>query len=72
VWAQIAWGFAKHVDNHAEELRSNFAQHEGKKRRLLVLVVTSPSFCLGLGESFEASSPPEQCQWEREIFHVEV
>jgi len=63
VWAQIAWGFAKHVDNHADALRSNFVQHEGKKR---LLVVTSPSFRLGLGESFEASSPPER--WEHEIF----
>ena len=63
VWAQIAWGFAKHVDNHAEELRSKFVQHEGKKR---LLVRTSPSFRLGLGKSFEASSPPER--WEHEIF----
>jgi len=40
IWALIAYGFAKHVDENAEALRKNFVQHEGKKR-LLVQVITS-------------------------------
>ncbi|KAL9648544.1 hypothetical protein ABK040_012204 [Willaertia magna] len=31
VWLAIAQGFAKHIDNNAEELRNKFVDHEGKK-----------------------------------------
>ncbi len=32
VWLCIAQGFAQHVNNNAEALRSRFVQHEGKKK----------------------------------------
>ena len=32
VWALPSYVFAKHVDQHAEELRGRFVQHQGKKR----------------------------------------
>lgn len=32
VWLLIAQGFANHVNEHAEELRSHFVSHEGKKK----------------------------------------
>lgn len=31
IWAVIAYGHCKHVEKHAEELRSKFVAHEGKK-----------------------------------------
>ena len=39
-WTLITYAFAKHVDKHAEELRSNFVAHEGKKD----LHVETPTF----------------------------
>jgi Domain of unknown function (DUF4419) len=32
LWILIVQGFARHVDQHAEELRGNFVSHEGKKK----------------------------------------
>eukprot|EP00463_Aulacantha_scolymantha_P001046 TRINITY_DN1729_c0_g1_i1.p2 TRINITY_DN1729_c0_g1~~TRINITY_DN1729_c0_g1_i1.p2 ORF type:complete len:83 (-),score=13.11 TRINITY_DN1729_c0_g1_i1:525-773(-) len=31
IWQTIAQGLANHVDQNAEELRSKFVSHEGKK-----------------------------------------
>lgn len=39
VWLQIAITFANYVDKHAEEMRSLFVEHDGKKK----LRVTEPS-----------------------------
>ena len=41
IWSLITYAFAKHVDNHAEELRSNFFKHKEKKS---LLVETLDSF----------------------------
>ncbi|HET9954677.1 MAG TPA: DUF4419 domain-containing protein [Polyangiaceae bacterium] len=43
VWLCIAQGFAAHVNHNAEELRSRFVAHSGKKK----LVVERPDFFLG-------------------------
>ena len=32
LWALITYAFAKHVDEHPEELRKKFVSHEGKQR----------------------------------------
>lgn len=32
IWLTIAQGFAQHVNNNAESLRSNFVSHQGKER----------------------------------------
>jgi len=32
VWLMICQGFATHVDQHAEELRDKFVEHQGKLR----------------------------------------
>lgn len=51
VWITLAQGFAQHINNHAETLRSRFVAHQGKKR----LVV----------ESFEI--PTSLQQWNESI-----
>ena len=43
VWFCLAQGFAQHVTQNAEALRSRFVQHEGKKK----LIVNQPDFTLG-------------------------
>jgi Domain of unknown function (DUF4419) len=35
IWLTIAQGFAHHVNNHAEELRSSFVKHQGKEKLLV-------------------------------------
>ena len=32
IWAVIINGFARHVNDHAEELRHNFVSHQGKEK----------------------------------------
>lgn len=61
VWALIAYGFARHVDQNAEALRGNFVQHEGKKR-LKVLV---DHFTMSGGVP-GAGTPAEL--WESDVF----
>eukprot|EP00954_Amorphochlora_amoebiformis_P017685 1320698-Amorphochlora_amoeboformis.AAC.1 len=55
IWALISYGFARHVDEHAEELRKNFVGHEGKKG----LLVKVNHFVMG-------ETPAEL--WERDVF----
>lgn len=43
IWTLILQGVAAHVNQHAEELRSKFVSHEGKKE----LTVRRDEFCLG-------------------------
>jgi len=61
VWTVLSYAFAKHVDKHAEELRENFVQHEGKKR----LLVRADHLVMGGGD-LDRGSPPET--WEASIF----
>ena len=41
IWITIAQGFAQHVNNNAEKLRSHFVQHEGKQT-LAVEIIEIP------------------------------
>merc|ERR1712226_1832981 len=43
IWITIAQGFAQHVNNNAEDLRSCFVEHEGKKQ----IVISRPEFVKG-------------------------
>eukprot|EP00584_Thalassiosira_punctigera_P000146 CAMPEP_0172535634 /NCGR_PEP_ID=MMETSP1067-20121228/7551_1 /TAXON_ID=265564 ORGANISM="Thalassiosira punctigera, Strain Tpunct2005C2" /NCGR_SAMPLE_ID=MMETSP1067 /ASSEMBLY_ACC=CAM_ASM_000444 /LENGTH=533 /DNA_ID=CAMNT_0013320573 /DNA_START=75 /DNA_END=1676 /DNA_ORIENTATION=- len=61
VWVLLSYAFAKHVDKHAEELRGNFVQHEGKKR----LEVIADHMVMG-GGNLTIGSGPET--WEATIF----
>ena len=36
IWLLIAQGFAIHVNEHAEEMRSHFVSHEGKKKIVVI------------------------------------
>jgi hypothetical protein len=55
IWTVIANGFARHVDQYSEELRSNFVDFDGKKE----IKIREDSMVRG-------ASPPEQ--WEELIF----
>ena len=55
LWTVISNGFARHVDQHAEELRANFVDHEGQQE----IRIREDSMIKG-------KSPPEQ--WEELIF----
>ncbi len=35
VWITLAQGFAQHINNHAETLRSRFVSHQGKEKLLV-------------------------------------
>mmetsp|Transcript_24376 Transcript_24376/g.51711 ORF Transcript_24376/g.51711 Transcript_24376/m.51711 type:complete len:544 (-) Transcript_24376:781-2412(-) len=61
VWAVLSYAFAKHVDTHAEELRKNFVQHEGKKR----LLVEVNGFVMSGGDLEKGTSAAE---WEQKVF----
>lgn len=59
----VTCAFAKHVDAHAEELRENFVQHEGKKR---LMVDTPDSFQMSYnGDPDTGASASE---WEKFVF----
>jgi hypothetical protein len=62
IWACISYAFAKHVDKHAEELRQNFVQHEGKKR----LEVVADHMKMSGGIDPDSGSSAEA--WEQTIF----
>merc|ERR1712232_1014228 len=51
IWLLILQAIAKHVDKHAEELRSKWVQHEGKKH----LSVSCNDFVLGSASNNWAS-----------------
>ena len=55
IWCLISYAFATHLDKNAEELRSRFVAHQGKK----VLEVRVDHFTLG-------GMTPED--WERDVF----
>mmetsp|Transcript_24375 Transcript_24375/g.51706 ORF Transcript_24375/g.51706 Transcript_24375/m.51706 type:complete len:544 (-) Transcript_24375:781-2412(-) len=61
IWAVLSYAFAKHVDTHAEELRKNFVQHEGKKR----LLVEVNGFVMSGGDLEKGTSAAE---WEQKVF----
>jgi len=61
VWAVLSYAFAKHVDTHAEELRKNFVQHEGKKR----LLVEVDDFVM-CGGDLDKGTPA--AEWESRVF----
>ncbi len=41
IWITLAQGFAQHINNHAETLRSRFVRHQGKEK-LIVEVLDTP------------------------------
>lgn len=57
LWAVIVNGFARHVNRHAEELRDNFVNHQGKKDIVII-------FCGA--ELGEGTSSPDI--WEDYVF----
>jgi len=61
IWAVLSYAFAKHVDTHAEELRKNFVQHEGKKR----LLVEVDDFVM-CGGDLDKGTPA--AEWESRVF----
>ena len=61
IWSVLSYAFAKHVDKHAEELRSNFVQNEGKKR----LEVSADHMVMGGGDLDNGSTAEA---WEDTIF----
>jgi hypothetical protein len=61
MWSVISFAFAKHVDENAEELRSNFVQHDGKKR----IEVQADNIVMGGGNAGSGSSSQE---WEDTVF----
>jgi hypothetical protein len=42
LWITLAQGFAQHINNHAETLRSRFVRHQGKEK-LIVEVLETPT-----------------------------
>ena len=63
IWILISYAFAKHVDIHAEKLRKNFVQHEGKKR---LEVVTPDSFAMSTGNNPDTGA--SATAWETLVF----
>lgn len=61
VWSLISFAFAKHVDEHAEEVRHHFVSHQGKKR---LLVEVGPDF-VPTGDPGTGKSPDV---WEELVF----
>jgi hypothetical protein len=62
IWALISYAFAQHVDKHAEELRANFVEHDGKKR----LLVMADHMVMSGGGGPDSGTRPEV--WESTIF----
>lgn len=56
IWSLLSYGFAKHVEFNAEELRSRFVQHSGT---LELLVDVPPNFVVGQMTAED---------WTREVF----
>jgi len=63
IWTLITYAFAKHVDKHAEELRSNFVAHEGKK----TLEVRTPD-TFQLSERNNPDTGSTDKEWEAFVF----
>jgi hypothetical protein len=63
IWSLITYAFAKHVDENAEELRSLFVKHQGKKR---LLVETSAGF--QISQAGNPDSGASSQDWETYIF----
>ncbi len=63
IWTLITYTFAKHVDTHAEELRSNFVSHEGKKT---LKVFTPPSFQMSQMNNPDSGATAKE--WETFVF----
>jgi len=68
VWLTIAQGFARHVANHAEELRSQLVPHEGKA----TLTVQRDDFVRGSPENPWAEVWPAFCNQLREHLGAET
>jgi Domain of unknown function (DUF4419) len=63
IWALITYAFAKHVDEHAEELRHLFVSHKGKQR---ILIDTDPSFTISRDQNPDTGATAEE--WEQQVF----
>ena len=63
IWSLITYAFAKHVDKNAEELRSKFVSHQGKKR---LLVETPGNFRMSDPTNSGSGASPEE--WEHFVF----
>lgn len=63
IWSLISYTFAKHVDENAEELRSMFVQHQGKKR---LLVETPVTFQMSSNGNPDTGASARE--WEGRIF----
>jgi hypothetical protein len=61
IWTVISYGFSKHVQEHAEELRSKFVSQQGKKS----LTVIVDDFRMASNRP-DSGTPAEE--WERRIF----
>jgi len=61
VWALIAYGFARHVDKNAQNLRTKLVSHEGKKRLLVVV----DNFIMSGGVKGKGT---DAALWERDVF----
>jgi hypothetical protein len=68
VWLTIAQGFARHVANHAEELRARIVQHEGKA----TLEVRGDDFVRGSPENPWAEVWPAFCAQIRDHIGAEA
>jgi hypothetical protein len=64
IWTLVTYAFAKHVDTHAEELRSNFVAHEGKKK----LLIRTPGSFLMSDHDGNADSGASDKEWEKFVF----
>ena len=63
LWALITYAFAKHVDEHPEELRKKFVSHEGKQR---IQIETSAGFQKSQDDNPDTGATPQE--WEQEVF----
>ena len=63
IWSLITYSFAKHVDEHPEELRHNFVDHKGKKR---ILIDTPDNFKVSQKGNPDSGASPDE--WEQFVF----
>jgi hypothetical protein len=63
IWALITYAFAKHVDQHPEELRHKFVSHQGKQR---IGILTPPSFQMSHDSNPDTGATSKE--WEQSVF----
>jgi hypothetical protein len=62
IWTVIMYAFSKHVETHAEELRSNFVSHQGKK----ALAIEIDHFKMSSHGKPDTGTPAKM--WEKDVF----